>query len=113
MGNLRDVDFLPLTVDVEEKHYAAGKVPGSYQAMQQTFGELWIGIISGENSYLGPPLTLDGAPWLALPAGEWRAIDVPRGAHAIEAVAGTRVPAISISYDEPSTSASPSPLHGT
>src|SRR4029078_2386854 len=30
MGNLRDVDFLPLTVDVEEKHYAAGKVPGSF-----------------------------------------------------------------------------------
>ena len=30
MGNLRDVDFLPLTVDVEEKHYAAGKIPGSF-----------------------------------------------------------------------------------
>ncbi|MBE0415734.1 MAG: polyribonucleotide nucleotidyltransferase, partial [Dehalococcoidia bacterium] len=24
------VDFLPLTVDYEEKHYAAGKIPGSY-----------------------------------------------------------------------------------
>jgi polyribonucleotide nucleotidyltransferase len=29
-GNLRDVDFLPLTVDVEERHYAAGKIPGSF-----------------------------------------------------------------------------------
>ncbi len=25
-----NVDFLPLTVDYEEKHYAAGKIPGSY-----------------------------------------------------------------------------------
>src|SRR5512134_3042440 len=30
MGNLRDVDFLPLTVDVEERMYAAGKIPGSF-----------------------------------------------------------------------------------
>ena len=29
-GNLRDVDFLPLTVDVEERMYAAGKIPGSF-----------------------------------------------------------------------------------
>ncbi|HEY8640536.1 MAG TPA: hypothetical protein VIL53_08530, partial [Solirubrobacterales bacterium] len=28
MGNLREVDFLPLTVDVEERMYAAGKIPG-------------------------------------------------------------------------------------
>ena len=28
-GNIRDVDFLPLTVDVEERMYAAGKIPGS------------------------------------------------------------------------------------
>src|SRR3989442_919443 len=27
-GNPRDVDFLPLTVDVEERMYAAGKIPG-------------------------------------------------------------------------------------
>jgi hypothetical protein len=27
VGNLRDVDFLPLTVDVEERMYAAGKIP--------------------------------------------------------------------------------------
>ena len=27
-GNERDVDFLPLTVDVEERHYAVGKIPG-------------------------------------------------------------------------------------
>jgi polyribonucleotide nucleotidyltransferase len=30
MGNLRDVDFLPLTVDIEERMYAAGKIPGSF-----------------------------------------------------------------------------------
>ncbi len=30
MGNKRDVDFLPLTVDVEERMYAAGKIPGSF-----------------------------------------------------------------------------------
>src|SRR3989441_8852034 len=29
-GNIRDVDFLPLTVDVEERMYAAGKIPGSF-----------------------------------------------------------------------------------
>src|SRR3954467_12475109 len=30
VGNLKDVDFLPLTVDVEERMYAAGKIPGSF-----------------------------------------------------------------------------------
>src|ERR1700712_3463647 len=30
VGSLRDVDFLPLTVDVEERAYAAGKIPGSF-----------------------------------------------------------------------------------
>jgi polyribonucleotide nucleotidyltransferase len=30
IGNLRDVDFLPLTVDIEERMYAAGKIPGSF-----------------------------------------------------------------------------------
>jgi polyribonucleotide nucleotidyltransferase len=30
MGSLRDTDFLPLTVDVEERMYAAGKIPGSF-----------------------------------------------------------------------------------
>jgi polyribonucleotide nucleotidyltransferase len=30
MGNLRDADFLPLTVDIEERMYAAGKIPGSF-----------------------------------------------------------------------------------
>src|SRR5215207_6090346 len=29
-GNLRDVDFLPLTVDVEERMYAAGKIPAAF-----------------------------------------------------------------------------------
>src|ERR671917_2726074 len=39
MGDLRDVDFLPLTVDVEEKHYAAGKVPGSFFRREARAGE--------------------------------------------------------------------------
>ncbi len=30
MGNLRDADFLPLTVDIEERMYAVGKIPGSF-----------------------------------------------------------------------------------
>jgi len=30
MGRLKDADFLPLTVDVEERMYAAGKIPGSF-----------------------------------------------------------------------------------
>jgi polyribonucleotide nucleotidyltransferase len=30
IGGLRDVDFLPLTVDIEERMYAAGKIPGSF-----------------------------------------------------------------------------------
>jgi polyribonucleotide nucleotidyltransferase len=42
MGNLRDVDFLPLTVDVEEKHYAAGKVPGSFFRREGRPGEKGI-----------------------------------------------------------------------
>lgn len=29
-GNERDIDFLPLTVEVEERMYAAGKIPGSF-----------------------------------------------------------------------------------
>jgi len=38
-GNKRDVDFLPLTVDVEEKHYAAGKIPGSFFKREARAGE--------------------------------------------------------------------------
>ena len=38
-GNHRDVDFLPLTVDVEEKHYAAGKIPGSFFRREARAGE--------------------------------------------------------------------------
>src|SRR6058998_3223629 len=38
-GNLRDVDFLPLTVDVEERHYAAGKIPGSFFKREGRAGE--------------------------------------------------------------------------
>ncbi len=39
VGSLRDVDFLPLTVDVEEKHYAAGKIPGSFFRREARAGE--------------------------------------------------------------------------
>src|SRR5919201_1400063 len=39
IGNLRDVDFLPLTVDVEERMYAAGKIPGSFFKREGRAGE--------------------------------------------------------------------------
>ncbi len=38
-GNKRDVDFLPLTVDVEERMYAAGKIPGSFFKREGRAGE--------------------------------------------------------------------------
>jgi len=39
VGSLRDVDFLPLTVDVEERHYAVGKIPGSFFRREARAGE--------------------------------------------------------------------------
>src|SRR6201990_1717812 len=39
MGSLRDADFLPLTVDVEERMYAAGKIPGSFFKREGRAGE--------------------------------------------------------------------------
>ncbi len=38
-GSTRDVDFLPLTVDVEERMYAAGKIPGSFFRREGRAGE--------------------------------------------------------------------------
>src|ERR687883_2118360 len=38
-GNQRDVDFLPLTVDLEERMYAAGKIPGSFFKREGRAGE--------------------------------------------------------------------------
>jgi polyribonucleotide nucleotidyltransferase len=38
-GSERDVDFLPLTVDVEERMYAAGKIPGSFFKREGRPGE--------------------------------------------------------------------------
>ena len=38
-GKVRDVDFLPLTVDVEERMYAAGKIPGSFFKREGRAGE--------------------------------------------------------------------------
>src|ERR1700740_469204 len=39
VGNLRDIDFLPLSVDVEERMYAAGKIPGSFFKREGRAGE--------------------------------------------------------------------------
>jgi polyribonucleotide nucleotidyltransferase len=39
VGNLRDADFLPLTVDVEERMYAAGRIPGSFFKREGRAGE--------------------------------------------------------------------------
>ncbi|MBI2193174.1 MAG: hypothetical protein HYU36_14435 [Planctomycetes bacterium] len=41
---------------------SAGKVPDSYNEMKKVFGDLWVGIISGEGSYLGVPLTPENVP---------------------------------------------------
>jgi len=41
-GNIRDVDFLPLTVDVEERMYAAGQIPGSFFKREGRAGEKGI-----------------------------------------------------------------------
>jgi len=38
-GGVRDVDFLPLTVDVEERMYATGKIPGSFFKREGRPGE--------------------------------------------------------------------------
>src|SRR5207244_8089110 len=38
-GGVRDVDFLPLTVDVEERMYATGKIPGSFFRREGRAGE--------------------------------------------------------------------------
>src|ERR1700691_3378838 len=38
-GSLRDADSLPLTVDVEERMYAAGKIPGSFFKREGRAGE--------------------------------------------------------------------------
>src|ERR687892_524720 len=38
-GKLRGGDFLPLTVDVEERMYAAGKIPGSFFRREGRAGE--------------------------------------------------------------------------
>src|SRR5437870_740139 len=38
-GALREVDFMPLTVDVEERMYATGKIPGSFFKREGRPGE--------------------------------------------------------------------------
>ena len=39
MGDERDFDFLPLTIDYVEKQYAAGKIPGGYFKREGRLGE--------------------------------------------------------------------------
>ncbi len=39
VGREKDADFLPLTVDVEERMYAAGKIPGSFFKREGRSGE--------------------------------------------------------------------------
>src|SRR6476469_460408 len=39
VGNMRDVDFMPLTGEVEERRYAAGKIPGSFVRREGRAGE--------------------------------------------------------------------------
>ena len=41
---------------------SAGQVPGSYNEVKKVFGDLWVGIISGEGSYLGIPLQPENVP---------------------------------------------------
>jgi len=41
---------------IKGNYGTAGKIAGSYQQMKELFGPLWLGIVSGENSYLYPPL---------------------------------------------------------
>ncbi len=41
---------------------SAGKIPNSYQQLEQAFGNLWVGIISGENSYLNIPFSPENIP---------------------------------------------------
>src|SRR5881398_376347 len=38
-GGVREVDFIPLTVDVEERMYATGKIPGSFFKREGRPGE--------------------------------------------------------------------------
>src|ERR1700744_6261874 len=38
-GGIRDIDFMPLTVDVEERMYAGGKIPGSFFKREGRPGE--------------------------------------------------------------------------
>ncbi|MHB1538189.1 MAG: polyribonucleotide nucleotidyltransferase [Solirubrobacteraceae bacterium] len=38
-GGTRDIDFMPLTVDVEERMYSAGKIPGSFFKREGRSGE--------------------------------------------------------------------------
>lgn len=41
---------------------SAGKIPNSYRQLEQIFGSLWLGIVSGENSYLNTPLYPENIP---------------------------------------------------
>src|SRR6266702_4374093 len=51
-GNVRDVDFLPLTVDVEEKHYAARKID---RPLRPLFPKGW----HRETQLVSQPMSVD------------------------------------------------------
>jgi len=42
---------------------SAGAIPNSYAALKQTFGDQWLGIVSGEGTYLGLPVFADTTPF--------------------------------------------------
>src|SRR4029453_13608651 len=62
VGNLRDVDFLPLTVDVEERMYAAGKIPGSFFRREGRSGEKATLTARMIDPPIPPPLSGDHPP---------------------------------------------------
>ncbi|MBN2371781.1 MAG: hypothetical protein JXO72_14970, partial [Vicinamibacteria bacterium] len=43
---------------------SAGKIKDSYKTVQKAFGDLWLGVVSGENSYLNMPF------WPAAPVAD-------------------------------------------
>jgi len=41
---------------------SAGAIPNSYTTLKSTFGDQWLGVVSGEGSYLGMPLFPNDTP---------------------------------------------------
>src|ERR1700749_3168708 len=53
-------DFFPLTVDIEEKMYAAGKIPGGFFKREGRIRPLWPKGFRNEVQVIGPVLSVDG-----------------------------------------------------